>query len=79
MSKEEIENKKPPAPILIFNVSKQPYLSIGRHYGGIKYWGYSYIYYPEKDAYIRQDYVKVFNKMKKNWDEFTAHVKTIKQ
>jgi predicted transcriptional regulator len=71
------KNDKP--PIIIFHVSQQPFLSIGRHYGGIRVWGYEYIYYPDKDAYIRKDYEKIFNKMKKNWDEFTKHVKTITQ
>lgn len=67
------------APILIFNVTQQPFLSIGRHYGGVRAWGYEYHYYPDKDAYIRKDYVKLFNKLKKNWELFTEEVKKIKQ
>jgi hypothetical protein len=38
------------APILILHGSQQPYLSIGRYYGGINVYGYDYIYIPPQDA-----------------------------
>ena len=60
-------------PILISNVCAQPYISIARHYGGIKINGVEYIYQPVHDALIRKDWVK---KTKgKKWDDFVELVK----
>lgn len=65
------------APILIMQGSKQPYLSIGRLYGGVNAFGYEYVYIPAQDAFIRKDYVKEFNKHKKSgksWLQFMEFV-----
>jgi len=69
------------APILILKGSQQPYLSIGRFYGGVKAYGYEYVYMIPQDAFIRKDYVKEYNKYKKSgkdWNSFIEYVKTIK-
>lgn len=69
------------APILILHGSKQPYLSIGRHYGGVKAFGHEYIYIHPKDAFLRKDYVKKYNKHKKDghsWDSFVEFIKSEK-
>ena len=59
--------------IIILEVSKQPYISIAKQYGGAKINGHEYTYHPAKDALIRKDYAK---KMKgKTWDEFVEFVK----
>jgi hypothetical protein len=59
--------------IVIMDVSKQPYFSIARHYGGAKVNGHEYVYHPAKDALIRKDWVK---KMKfKSWEQFLELVK----
>ena len=44
-------------PFGIKNVS-QTQLSIARHYGGIKYNGQEYTYFPKKDELIRNDVLK---------------------
>ena len=36
----------------------QTQLSIARHYGGIKYNGHHYTYFPESDELIRNDVLK---------------------
>ena len=69
------------APILILYGSQQPYLSIGRHYGGVKAFGYEYVYMQPQDAFLRKDYVKHYNKHKKNggnWESFIEFVKSVK-
>lgn len=69
------------APILILEVSKQPYLSVGRHYGGVKAFGNEYLYMPIQDAFLRKDFVKKFNKHKKDggdWNSFIDYVKSVK-
>jgi len=69
------------APILILQASKQPYLSIGRHYGGVKAFGYEYVYMQPQDAFLRKDYVKHYNKHKKaeqSWESFIEYVKSVK-
>jgi hypothetical protein len=69
------------APILILHGSQQPYLSIGRYYGGINVYGYDYIYIPPQDAFLRKDYVKKYNKHKKDgnsWESFIEFVKSVK-
>ena len=66
------------APILILNGSKQPYLSIGIHYGGVKAFGKEYYYIPPKDAFIDKKYIKTYNKMMKDkdgWEKFIEFVK----
>lgn len=66
-------------PKVILNASKQPYLSIGIHYGGIKAFGTEYYYIQPHDAYLRKDIVKQFNKHKNikggTWDEFLNLIK----
>ncbi len=67
------------APILILEGSKQPFLSVGRHFGGIKAFGSEYLYMPNEDAFLRKDFVKKFSAQKKKggtWDEFIDFVKT---
>ena len=69
------------APILILQGSQQPYLSLGRHYGGVKAFGYEYVYMPIQDAFLRIDYVKKYNKHKKdghNWESFIEFVRSVK-
>ena len=61
------------APILILHGSRQPYLSIGCRFGGVKAFNYEYIYFPIHDAFLRKDYLKQFkkhNKEKKSWEAF---------
>jgi hypothetical protein len=59
--------------IVILNASKQPYISIGTHFGGVIIQGVEYIYQPAKDAYIRKDWVK---KTKgRTWEQFLELVK----
>jgi len=68
------------APILILHGSKQPYLSIGRHFGGIKAFGYEYVYIYPKDAFLRKDYVKQYNKHTKaghSWESFIEVVNNV--
>ena len=69
------------APILILHGSQQPYLSIGRYYGGVKAFGYEYVYMQPQDAFLRKDYVKQYNKYKKaghSWESFIEFVKSVK-
>ena len=75
------EEKINSAPILILHGSQQPYLSIGRHYGGINAFGAEYLYLPNEDAFLRRDYVKRYAKHKKrelSWDDFLEFVKNEK-
>lgn len=58
--------------IIIIDVSKQPYFSIARHYGGAKIDGQEYVYHPAKDALIRKDWTKKMRGLK--WDEFVELV-----
>lgn len=59
--------------IVILEGSKQPYIAIGWHFGGINLEGVQYIYHPAKDAFIRKDWAK---KMKgKTWEQFLELVK----
>jgi hypothetical protein len=63
--------------IVILEGSKQPYIAIGRHFGGINLEGVQYIYHPVHDAFIRKDWVK---KMKgKKWEQFLEEVKASEQ
>lgn len=66
--------KKGKAPILIMDATNQPYLSLGRHFGGVKAFGSSYVYVAKEDAFVREDWMKVYNK-KKSWDDFVEEVK----
>ena len=69
------------APILILEGSKKPYLSVGRHYGGVKVFGYEYLYIPIHDAFLRKDFVKKFNKHKKDggdWNSLIDFMKSVK-
>ena len=59
--------------IVILEGSKQPYIAIGRHFGGIKIENVEYIYHPARDAFVRKDWTK---KMKgKTWEQFLELVK----
>ena len=60
-------------PILIYNVSRQPYISIARHFGGIKIQNVEYVYQPVKDVLIRKDWVKKTKGI--SWDKFVELVK----
>ena len=60
-------------PILIYEVSKQPYISIAKHYGGIKIQNVEYVYQPAKDVLIRKDWVKKTKGI--SWDKFMELVK----
>ena len=60
-------------PILIYNVSRQPYISIARHYGGIKIQNVEYVYQPVKDVLIRKDWVKKTKGI--SWEKFVELVK----
>jgi hypothetical protein len=74
--KPKMLNQK--APILILHGSRQPYLSIGRHYGGITAFGHEYIYIHIHDAFLRKDFVKKYNKHKKergSWESFIDLIK----
>jgi hypothetical protein len=63
--------------IVILEGSKQPYIAIGSHFGGINLEGVQYIYHPVRDAFIRKDWVK---KMKgKTWEQFLEEVKASEQ
>lgn len=63
---------KQKSPILILDASNQPYLSLGRHFGGVKAFGRSYIYVAKEDAFVRDDWMKVYKK--KSWDDFIKEV-----
>lgn len=51
-------------PFAISGVS-QTQLSIARHYGGCKFKGQGYKYYPDTDELIREDVVKWLHKYRK--------------
>jgi hypothetical protein len=53
----ERKKKMPDTPERIYNVSKSQ-LSIARHYGGIKFNGAYYTYFPEEDMLVREDVLK---------------------
>ena len=61
-------------PILILEASRQPYLSIARHTGAIRYNGSEYLYIPPRDALLRKDWVKVYQSLP--YDDFLAAVRT---
>jgi len=65
---------KEKAPILILEASSQPFLSLGRHFGGVKAYGISYKYVQKEDAFVREDWMKKYNS-KKSWEEFVQEVK----
>ena len=69
-------------PILILDGSRQPFLSLGCRFGGVKAFGHDYTYYPERDFFLRKDYVKVFKKHNKeggSWEDFVEKIKAVKQ
>jgi len=51
-------------PFLIGGVSNTQ-LSIARHYGGIKFQGQTYTYFPASDELIRDDVLQFVTKMRK--------------
>ena len=53
------------APIMIIEASKQPFLSIGTIYGAINTYGQDYTYIKTQDVFLRNDYLKEYNKFKK--------------
>jgi hypothetical protein len=65
------------APIFIVEASKQPFLSIGTIYGGINTFGQNYTYIKPQDIFLRNDYLKEYNKFKK-WDDFVENIKNKK-
>jgi hypothetical protein len=64
-------------PIVILDGSKQPYISIGRHFGGIKIDNIEYVYQPARDAFIRKDWAK--RTKGKSWEQFLEEVKAAEQ
>jgi hypothetical protein len=64
-------------PIVILEGSKQPYISIGRHFSGIKINNVEYIYQPARDAFIRKDWAK--RTKGKSWEQFLEEVKAAEQ
>ncbi len=67
-------------PILILEASKQPYISVGRLYGGIKYNGTEYTYIPPHDAFLDVKFIKEYAKQKKEgktWEQFIEYLKTL--
>lgn len=56
------------------DASNQPYLSLGKHFGGVKAFGTSYTYVSKEDAFVRHDWLKKYNN-KKSWEEFLNEVK----
>lgn len=63
--------------IVILEGSKQAYIAIARHFGGIDLDGVYYVYHPARDAFIRKDWAK---KMKgKKWEQFLEEVKAAEQ
>ena len=63
--------------IVILEASKQPYIAIGIHFGGINLQGVEYVYHPARDAFVRKDWAK---KMKgKKWEQFLEEVKAAEQ
>jgi hypothetical protein len=64
-------------PIVILEGSKQPYISIGRHFGGIKIENVEYVYQPARDAFIRKDWAK--RTKGKSWEQFLEEVKAAEQ
>jgi hypothetical protein len=64
-------------PIVILEGSKQPYISIGRHFGGIKIENIEYVYQPARDAFIRKDWAK--RTKGKSWEQFLEEVKAAEQ
>lgn len=61
------------APILICDVTATQF-SIARHYGGIKICGKMYLYKPERDILIREDWDKAYRNIE--WNTFVNAVKT---
>ena len=60
-------------PIIILEASKQPYIAIALHFGGINLEGVQYVHHPARDAFVRKDWTK---KMKgKTWEQFLELVK----
>jgi hypothetical protein len=64
-------------PIVILEGSKQPYISIGRHFGGIKIENIEYVYQPARDAFIRKDWAK--RTKGKSWEQFLEEVKAAEE
>jgi hypothetical protein len=64
-------------PIIILEASKQPYIAIALHFGGINLEGVQYVHHPARDAFVRKDWAK---KMKgKSWEQFLDEVKASEQ
>jgi hypothetical protein len=63
--------------IVILEGSKQPYIAIGRHFGGIKIENVEYVYQPARDAFIRKDWAK--RTKGKSWEQFLEEVKAAEQ
>lgn len=66
-------------PTIILSGSRQPYLSIGVRFGGIKAFGSEYVYLPEHDAFLRKDEVRRYKKHikeRKSWESFVEMIKS---
>jgi hypothetical protein len=71
----------PNTAIIIVSASAQPYLSIGRRYGGFIHQGNRYEFIQEHDAFILDDYIKYYRKAQKQgytWEEFIGIVQSCK-
>lgn len=64
------------APIIILETN-EPYLSVGRHFGGVKVFGKSYKYLKKEDAFLREDWIKRYEDHIKvrDWNEFVELTK----
>jgi len=63
---------------VILHASRQPFISLGCRFGGIKLYGYEYFYLPPHDAFLRKDFVKKYNKHMKSrgsWEDFINELK----
>lgn len=60
------------SPIIIANVSTSMF-SVARHYGGMKFGGKTYVYKPERDILIREDWDNAYRHLE--WNTFIDGVK----
>lgn len=60
-------------PILITDVSSS-FFSVARYSGGAKIQGELYIYQPERDILIKNDWVKYYRRLQ--WEDFIKAVKS---
>lgn len=66
------------APIIILRASKQPYLSIGVRFGGVKAFNAEYKYFLNNDVFVRKDYASKYNQHLKQGNSFRSFVELVK-